>query len=277
MNLARNGSQPVPDSGSEEMVRKPLEVPLGNEILLEVKQLVKSYPGAARPALDRLEFSVRAGEAYGLLGPNGAGKTTAISIMCTLLRANAGSVLLAGTNIQADPGSVRQLIGLVPQEIALYPRLTGRENLRYFGRLYGLKGLTLEERIIEALELVQLADHADRLVDVYSGGMKRRANLAAGLLHSPRLLFLDEPTVGIDAQSRNLILENLIRLKEAGMTLVYTTHYMEEAQQLCDRVGIMDGGRLVAEGTADELIAGNSGCTNLESLFLQLTGRQLRD
>lgn len=277
MNLARNGSQPVSDSGSEDMVRKPLELPLGSEILLEVKQLVKSYPGAARPALDRLEFSVHAGEAYGLLGPNGAGKTTAISIMCTLLRPNAGSVCLAGTDIQTDLASVRQLIGLVPQEIALYPRLTGRENLRYFGRLYGLKGLTLEERIIEALELVQLADHADRLVEVYSGGMKRRANLAAGLLHAPRLLFLDEPTVGIDAQSRNLILENLLRLKEEGMTLVYTTHYMEEAQQLCDRVGIMDGGRLVAEGTADELIAGNSGCTSLETLFLQLTGRQLRD
>ncbi|MFA5514725.1 MAG: ABC transporter ATP-binding protein [Desulfuromonadales bacterium] len=270
----RNDTMPEESDLSE---RSPLEVAASDEILLEAGNLVKIYPGASRPAVDGLNLQIRQGEAFGLLGPNGAGKTTAISILCTLLRPTGGSVRFAGRDTQCHAKQVRRQIGLVPQEIALYPRLTGRENLRYFARLYGLKGLTLEERVAEALALVQLADHADRPVEVYSGGMKRRANLAAGLLHRPRLLFLDEPTVGIDAQSRNLILENLARLKDEGLTLVYTTHYMEEAEQLCDRIGIMDHGRIIAEGQPAALIADRPECASLEDLFLHLTGRQLRD
>ncbi|MBE0596876.1 MAG: ABC transporter ATP-binding protein [Desulfuromonadales bacterium] len=263
-------ADPLPDF-------QPLAVDGCEAVVLQVQQLVKSYGRGGRPAVDGLTFDVQEGEAFGLLGPNGAGKTTAISVMCTLLRPTAGSVHLDGIDVQAEPGRVRRLLGLVPQEIALYPRLTGRENLRYFARLYGLKGLELEERVADALELVQLQEHADRPVNSYSGGMKRRANLAAGMLHQPRILFLDEPTVGIDAQSRNLILDSLSRLRQAGTTLVYTTHYMEEAQQLCNRVAIMDGGRIIAEGEPAALIAGRAGCANLEQLFLQLTGSHLRD
>jgi len=245
--------------------------------LLTVSNLALTYPGAPAPAVDGLAFAVGTGEAFGLLGPNGAGKTTAISILCTLLRPGAGSVTVAGVDALSRPGRARRLFGLVPQEIALYPRLTVRENLHYFGRLYGLRGTKLAGRVAEALELVQLADYADRPVAACSGGMKRRANLAAAVLHAPRLLVLDEPTVGIDAQSRNLILANLARLRDAGTTLLYTTHYMEEAHQLCDCVAVMDAGRVIATGTPAELVARHEGCANLEDVFLHLTGRHLRD
>ena len=172
---------------------------------------------------------------------------------------------------------MRSLFGLAPQEIALYPDLSARENLRYFGRLYGLTGRTLNSRIEHCLTLVGLLENADIRIAAYSGGMKRRANLAAAILHAPRLLVLDEPTVGIDAQSRNLILENLRGLRDAGTTILYTTHYMEEAEQLCSRVAVMDRGRIIATGTPAELISQVEGCTNLEGLFLHLTGKQLRD
>jgi ABC-2 type transport system ATP-binding protein len=176
-----------------------------------------------------------------------------------------------------SPGRVRQLFGLAPQELALYPGLTARENLRYFGRLYGLRGRALEARIDECLDRVGLLEGGDRRIDVYSGGMKRRANLAAAIIHRPRLLFLDEPTVGVDPQSRNMILENLAAFRASGMTIIYTTHYMEEAEQLCSRVGIMDNGTIIASGSPQELLSGHPGCANLEEIFLQLTGKQLRD
>ncbi|ALC16022.1 ABC-type multidrug transport system, ATPase component [Desulfuromonas soudanensis] len=245
--------------------------------VLEVEDLVKFYRGSAVPALNGFSVSIGEGGVLGLLGPNGAGKTTAISIMTTLLRPTSGRLTLCGVDVLKNPREARRLIGLVPQEIALYPSLSARENLRYFGRLHGRRGKALEGRIEECLEMVGLEESADRPVSTYSGGMKRRANLAAGVLHEPRILFLDEPTVGIDAQSRNLILENLGRMKERGMTLVYTTHYMEEARQLCTQVAIVDGGRVLAEGPPDELVAGAAGCANLEELFLQLTGKRLRD
>lgn len=244
---------------------------------LAVRGLVKVYPGTVRPAVDGLTVEVAEGEAFGLLGPNGAGKTTSLSVLCTLLRPTAGTVALGGIDVVRHPREARRLLGLVPQEIALYPRLTARENLRYFGRLHGLRGRELEERVAEALALVRLEEHAGRPVGLFSGGMKRRANLAAGVLHRPRILFLDEPTVGIDAQSRNLILDYLARLNKAGTTLVYTTHYMEEAQQLCSRVAIMDGGRIIDEGAPGGLIARHAGCGCLEEVFLHLTGRHLRD
>jgi len=245
--------------------------------LLLVEDLIFCYPGAAVKALDGLTISVPRGQVFGLLGPNGAGKTTAISIMCTLLRPNRGQLTLCGFDALKEAKKVRSLIGLVPQDIALYPTLSGRENLHYFGRLHGLSGIELKQRTEECLNLVGLLDHADRAVETYSGGMKRRANLAVGIVHQPQLLFLDEPTVGIDAQSRNMIIENLTRLKESGMTMVYTTHYMEEAQQLCGRIAIVDHGQVIAEGEPQQLVADQPDCTNLEELFLQLTGRTLRD
>lgn len=245
--------------------------------ILKIRNLVKLYRGAATPAVNGLDFSVRKGEIYGLLGPNGAGKTTAISIICTLLRPTSGTVTLCDHDVVNDPASVRPLIGLAPQELALYPSLSARENLRYFGRLYGLTGRLLSNRIDQCLSMVGLLDNADTRVDTFSGGMKRRANLAAAILHTPRLLVLDEPTVGIDAQSRNMLLENLTGLRDSGMTIIYTTHYMEEAQQLCSRVAIMDRGSIIATDAPGALIDRMDGCTSLEEVFLQLTGKQLRD
>ena len=245
--------------------------------VLEVRKLVKIYRGSDTPAVDGLDFTVHAGEIFGLLGPNGAGKTTAISIICTLLRPTSGSVSLCSIDAARHPSEVRKLFGLAPQEIALYPTLTARENLRYFGRLYGLSGRPLARRIDECLAITGLEGSGEKRVDTFSGGMKRRANLAAAILHAPKILFLDEPTVGIDAQSRNMILENLSALRVAGTTIVYTTHYMEEAEQLCDRVAVMDRGRIVAEGAPADLVGEAEDCDNLEQLFLRLTGKQLRD
>jgi ABC-2 type transport system ATP-binding protein len=245
--------------------------------VLDVNNLVKVYRGAVAPAVNGLDFAVRQGEIFGLLGPNGAGKTTAISIICTLIRPTSGTVIMCDHDVVRAPGTVRQIFGLAPQELALYAGLTARENLRYFGRLYGLKGKQREARIDECLEKVGLLESGDRLIDTYSGGMKRRANLAAAIIHNPRLLFLDEPTVGIDPQSRNMILENLAAFRESGMTIIYTTHYMEEAEQLCSRVGVMDNGAIIASGPPEDLLKQYPGCTNLEELFLQLTGKQLRD
>lgn len=242
-----------------------------------MKKLCKQYRGVSVPAVNSLDFTVRSGEIFGLLGPNGAGKTTAISIICTLMQPTSGTVTLCNYDVVNNSAAVKPLLGLAPQELALYPSLTARENLRYFGRLYGLTGRTLANRIDECLSLVGLYDTADALIDTYSGGMKRRANLAAAILHTPRLLVLDEPTVGIDAQSRNLLLENLKGLRDAGMTMVYTTHYMEEAQQLCSRVAIMDRGSIIATGSPQTLVEQTEKCTNLEDVFLHLTGKQLRD
>jgi ABC-2 type transport system ATP-binding protein len=209
----------------------------------------------SRIAVDGVGFHIDAGERYGLLGPNGAGKTTTISMICGLLRPDGGDVSVAGFAVDKRPTEAKAAIGYVPQEIALYPDLTGRENLRFFGRLYGLRGRERETRVDACLELVALTDRAEERVDKYSGGMKRRLNIAAGLLHRPRLLVLDEPTVGVDPQSRNAILESVEALGTEGLAVLYTTHYMEEAQRLCDRVGILDEGKLIAEGTRAELVA----------------------
>ena len=205
-------------------------------------------------AVQDVSFQIAPGEAYGLLGPNGAGKTTTISMLCGLLEADAGVVTLAGATLTEAPMAVKAGIGYVPQEIALYPDLTARENLRFFGRLYAMRGSELTARVEEVLELVELQDRADERIDTYSGGMKRRINIAAGLLHRPRLLVLDEPTVGVDPQSRNAILERVTQLNREGMALLYTSHYMEEVERVCDRIGIMDGGRLIAEGSRRELV-----------------------
>ena len=208
-----------------------------------------------RLAVDGVGFEVAPGETYGLLGPNGAGKTTTISMICGLLRRDGGEVTVAGASLDRDPGLVKAAIGYVPQDVALYPDLSGLENLRFWGRMYGLTGRELKERVDATLEVVGLAERSgDRVAD-YSGGMQRRLNIAAGLLHRPRLLVLDEPTAGVDPQSRNAILAQVEALGGEGVAVLYTTHYMEEAERLCDRVGIIDQGRLVAEGTRRELVA----------------------
>jgi len=206
-------------------------------------------------AVDGVSFSIAPGETYGLLGPNGAGKTTTISMVCGLLEPDEGEVHVAGERVTTRSVSARAAIGYVPQEIAVYPDLTATENLVFFGRLYGLSRAEAHARGEEVLELVGLTDRAREQTSRFSGGMQRRLNIGLGLLHRPRLLVLDEPTVGVDPQSRNAILESVEQLGEAGLAVLYTTHYMEEAERLCDRVGIVDAGRIVAEGTRPELVA----------------------
>jgi ABC-2 type transport system ATP-binding protein len=226
---------------------------MGDEPVLVCRDLRKAY--AELTAVGGVGFTVAEGETYGLLGPNGAGKTTIISMIVGILARDAGEVLVDGEPLTRTGVRVKGRIGYVPQELALYPDLTGRENLRFFARLYGLSGRTARLRSDEVLEVVGLADRAGDQVKEYSGGMKRRLNIAAGLLHRPRLLVLDEPTAGVDPQSRNAILENVERLAGTGIGVLYTTHYMEEAERLCDRVGIIDLGRLRAEGTRRELVS----------------------
>ncbi len=205
-------------------------------------------------AVRDVSFSIGAGETYGLLGPNGAGKTTTISMICGLLRRDAGEVVVAGQPVDTSSVAAKAAIGYVPQDIAIYPDLTARENLSFFARLYGLGADVRRARIDEVLGVVGLAERADGKAEEFSGGMKRRLNIGIGLLHRPQLLILDEPTVGVDPQSRNAILESVEQLSASGMGVLYTTHYMEEAERLCDRVGIIDEGELRAEGTRRELV-----------------------
>lgn len=265
--------------------------------------------------VDNLSFEVRQGELFGLLGPNGAGKTTTINMIIGSLSPESGSIKINGTGTPGDQ-AIRRLIGIVPQTVALYESLSAQQNLNFFGRLYGLDGQAVKDSIQYALEIVNLVDRRDDTVKKYSGGMKRRLNIAAALLHRPSLLVLDEPTVGVDPQSRNAIFESLNTLKAEGCTIMLTSHHIEEAQKLCDRVGIMDEGKLVAEDTVENLIAefgGKSMLTietslgktkietdqpvkeiirineeqtilslqmespNLEKAFLNITGKHLRD
>ncbi len=221
--------------------------------VLVCRDLRKRY--GQRTAVDGVGFEIAAGETYGLLGPNGAGKTTSISMICGLLRRDGGEVLVAGRPVDIGATDAKAAIGYVPQDLAIYPDLTARENLRFFGRLQRLHGRELDRRVDEVLAVTDLADRAGDRTDSFSGGMKRRLNIGIGLLHHPRLLVLDEPTVGVDPQSRNAILASVAALEQEGMAILYTTHYMEEAERLCDRIGIIDEGRIRAEGTRRELVA----------------------
>lgn len=219
--------------------------------ILRANNLVKKFGDLT--AVDDVSFEIYEGEIFSLLGPNGAGKTTTISMLSTLLTPTSGDAMINGFSINNDNMQVRNYIGIVPQEIALYDDLTAFENLYYWGRLYNLSGRTLELRVAEVLEQIGLTDRAKDRIKTYSGGMKRRVNIAAGLLHKPKLLFMDEPTVGIDPQSRRMILDKVKELNQQGMAILYTTHYMEEAQELSNRVGIIDHGKLIAVGTQEEL------------------------
>ena len=281
--------------------------------MLSLRDLHKTY--GTTKAVDGLSLEVEKGEVFGLLGPNGAGKTTTIGMAIGLVTPDSGSVLVAGEGSPTDP-EVRRRIGVAPQSLALYDDLTAQENLRFFGRLFGLGGAALEDRVRELLAWTELAPRGRDRVRGYSGGMKRRLNLAAALVHDPPLLLLDEPTAGVDPQSRNAIFEAVREMKARGKTVVYTTHYMEEAERLCDRVAVVDHGRLLALGTVDALVEAHGGKSvvtvthehgderietdepvaeltrllgsksasrvrvdrpDLESVFLSLTGRSLRD
>ena len=220
--------------------------------ILECVGLVKAFDDLV--AVDDVGFHIAAGETYGLLGPNGAGKTTSISMIAGILESDAGRVTVGGSEITTRTIEGKRQIGYVPQDIAIYPDLSARENLRFFGKLYGIPKVRLDERIDEVLDVIGLTDRGDDRTDEYSGGMRRRLNIGIGLLHEPMLLILDEPTVGVDPQSRNSILEGVEELGRTGTAVLYTTHYMEEAERLCDRVAIIDGGKIRAEGTRRQLV-----------------------
>jgi len=247
--------------------------------MLEIRHLRKSFGPLV--AVDDVSFAVERGRLVGLLGPNGAGKTTTVSMIAGLLTPDRGDVLVGGARLAGDTDPKKRRIGLVPQDLALYDEMSARANLRFFGALYGLSGAALDKAIASALDLVGLADRIHDRVSSYSGGMKRRLNLAAGLLHDPDILLLDEPTVGVDPQSRNAIFDNLELLKSRGKALLYTTHYMEEVERLADRIVVVDHGRVIADDTLAGLqsrVAGvGGGRATLETVFLTLTGRSLRD
>ncbi|MFZ3115243.1 MAG: ATP-binding cassette domain-containing protein [Syntrophales bacterium] len=242
--------------------------------MIEIINLEKSYSHVH--ALRGVNLTINPGEILGLLGPNGAGKTTLISVLAGLVKPTHGAGLIEKENVFRQTRDVKKIIGLVPQELSLYASLTGKENLNFFGRMYGVKKKALALKISSLLDFAGLKEKQDDLVRTYSGGMKRRLNLICGLIHSPRYVFLDEPTVGVDPQSREHIFHSIRRLQEAGIGILYTTHYIEEAEKLCDRVAIMDEGRIIAIGPQNVLLA-DHGCPDLENLFLKLTGKGLRD
>jgi len=247
------------------------------EEFVVVKDLHKSFKDFK--AVNGVSFSIYKGEIFGLLGPNGAGKTTTIRMLSTVLEPDSGDITIGGHSVRREPAAVRAIIGVCPQEIALYEDLSAFENMVFFGRMAGLENRQAREQAMKNLELMGLEDRAKGKVAKFSGGMKRRINLAIALMGSPDLLFLDEPTVGIDPQSRNHIFENIQSLQKKGLTVLYTTHYMEEADRLCNRIAIMDGGQIIANDTSHNLKSqiGPPDRVSLEDVFLKLTGRSLRD
>ena len=245
--------------------------------VIEIKELKKTYKGAEEPAIKSISLDIFEGEIFGLLGPNGAGKTTTISILCGLFPPDSGTVHITGIGIHSNLQQIKRTIGVVPQDVALYPTLTALENLTFYGNMYGLKGRDLREKIMNNLKQFGLEKHAEKRIATFSGGMKRRVNLIAGMLHNPKVIFLDEPTVGIDVQSRIVILDFLKKLNDEGVTIIYTSHYMEEAENLCTRVAIIDQGNVISVGNPKILVAEHPEFKNLENLFIHLTGKELRD
>jgi ABC-2 type transport system ATP-binding protein len=247
------------------------------ETAIAIYDLTKFYRGNSIAAVNKVSLDIRKGSIFGLLGPNGAGKTTMIRMLCGLLPCTSGEVIIGGFSLKRQINEIKKIIGVVPQEIALYPSLNARENLSVFGGICGMKGEILKSRMNYMLNLFGLERSQYMQVGQYSGGMKRRLNLVAGLLHNPRILFLDEPTVGIDVQSKNVIIENLMDINLAGTTIVYTSHYLEEAENLCSHLAIIDEGQIIAQGSLEEIRQKNKTASRLEDIFLELTGKNLRD
>lgn len=245
--------------------------------IIQIKSLSKQYRDADNFSVDKLSLDVKKGEIFGLLGPNGAGKTTLISMLCGLIKPTSGEFSINGLSYKNDSRNIKKIIGVVPQEYALYPTLTARENLEYFGAMYGLKGTDLKEKVVECLDYLGLLKFADKKIDTYSGGMKRRINIIAGILHKPTVLFLDEPTVGVDVQSKNVIIDYLKKLNSEGTTIIYTSHHLIEAQYFCTQIAIIDAGKIFAEGTPEKLISDTKNAHNLEDVFISLIGKELRD
>jgi ABC-2 type transport system ATP-binding protein len=235
---------------------------MNNTPAIEVLNLYRSF--GDNKAVQGVSFVVQQGEIFSLLGPNGAGKTTTISMLSCLLRPDEGDAKIMGHSIRGDPMGVKSVLGVVPQDIALYEDLTARENLTFWGRMYDLRGTQLKARVDEVLDVIGLRERARERVGKYSGGMKRRVNIGVALLHKPKVIYMDEPTVGIDPQSRRNILDSVVKLKEQGMTVLYTTHYMEEAQELSDHIAIMDHGKMITQGTHDELVKLIGGQTRID-------------
>ena len=245
--------------------------------IIQIKSLSKQYRDADNFSVDKLSLDVKKGEIFGLLGPNGAGKTTLISMLCGLIKPTSGEFSINGLSYKNDSKNIKKIIGVVPQEYALYPTLTARENLEYFGAMYGLKGNDLKEKVVESLDYLGLLKFADKKIDTFSGGMKRRINLIAGILHEPKVLFLDEPTVGVDVHSKNAIIEYLQQLNKKGTTIIYTSHHLSEAEDFCTHIAIVDRGKIYAKGTPSQLISETENAQNLEEVFISLTGKALRD
>jgi len=245
--------------------------------VIHIEHLTKWYKGNSKAAIDDVSLDVPDGRIFGLLGPNGAGKTTMIRILCGLLTPTSGTITIGGYSLASDIVNIKKIIGVVPQEIALYPTLTAWENLSIYGGICGLKGADLKNRINNWLQIFGLERNRNQQVRNYSGGMKRRLNLIAGIIHSPRILILDEPTVGVDVQSKNVIIENLFEINRGGTTIIYTSHYLEEAEKLCSYLAIIDEGTIITKGTLNEIRKEHNTGSKLEEIFLQLTGRELRD
>lgn len=247
------------------------------ETAMHIENLSKSYKGSVKPAINNISIDIEEGKIFGLLGPNGAGKTTMIRILCGLMAPTSGNIVIGGYSLKQEYHKIKKIIGVVPQEIALYPTLTARENLTVYGGICGLKRNDLRNRIDHWLNVFGLEKSQHQKIDEYSGGMKRRLNLIVGLIHNPRILFLDEPTVGVDVHSKNVIIENLFNINRSGTTIIYTSHYLEEAEKLCSYLAIIDEGNIIAKGTINDIRREYNTESKLEDIFLQLTGRDLRD
>ena len=248
-----------------------------NKFAIETVNLKKTYKGKSHPTLNGLSLRIPYGSLFGLLAPNGAGKTTAINIICGLRTYDSGKVFVDGHDQSDGMKAIKPLLGLVPQDIALFPTLTAYENLKILGGLYGIKKSVLEERIDQLLELFDLSASRHSYINRFSGGMKRRVNMIAGMLHAPGILILDEPTVGVDAQSRMMILEKLTEINRSGTTILFISHYLEEAEHICNEVAFMDDGSVICQGSPADLIRAYTPCDSMESIYLKLTGKRMRD
>ncbi len=244
---------------------------------VRIDDLTKQYRTATKQAVSHLTFQIPEGAVFGLLGPNGAGKSTTVMMLCGLMRPDTGTISMFGLDMVNNGADIRKQIGVAPQEIALFPTLTAYENLFYFGRMYDMTASDIRSQIKKYLHIFGLSEKGNKPVQTFSGGMKKRLNLIAALLHQPRLIILDEPTAGVDVQSRNMILDFLKDLKSHGTTIIYSSHVLEEAERICSHLGIIDEGKLISEGTRLAIMHEHNDCKNLEQVFLKLTGKNIRD